>query len=191
MTDPSPETTTGPQHRLYEIALYVYRYARRWAVGQSSNPADAVIYDSCIKLLNEECAPEFLETSKTPSAASDRYLRYGAEPQTEPFTIPISAQDALVILHRYARRYTNGRGSYTAALVNESANSILSLGIALEETRRLDGTIWAADGVGGQSDGLTPHQRREALSVLPGRNREGIEVSEQTNPAQPNETELS
>jgi hypothetical protein len=152
---------------LHEMALYVYRYARRWAVGQSPDPEDAVIYDACISVLDTRFAPRTIGSSKTPSAANDRYIRYGAETITNPFTIPITVADAVVTLHRYARRYTNGRGSFTAALVNTTAQDLLDAGISLDETRRLDGTIWAADGADGEHDGLTPEQRAEALGILP------------------------
>lgn len=152
---------------LFEMALTVFRYARRWAVGQSPNPEDALIYDSCLSVLNRAFAPRKLGTSRQPSAAADRYLRYGQEQVLNGFTIPISVEDAVVTLHRFARRYTNGRGSYTAALVNSTAQDLLDHGISLDETRELDGTIWAADGVGGAHDGLGPDRRAEALSVLP------------------------
>lgn len=154
------------QAALYDITLHVYRYARRFTVGQSTSAEDAIIYDACISTLNQSFAPKRLGSSETESAVHDRYDRYGAEPVTGKFTLPVAAADAVVILHRLARRYTNGRGTYTAALVNAAAKQLLALGIPLDETRILDGTIWAADGVGGQYDTLTPDQRAEALATL-------------------------
>lgn len=164
----SSESGFAPEEdSLFDLALYVYRYARRWAVGQSPDPEDAVIYDACIDILNTEFAPRRLETRTTPTAAEDRYRRYGREVISNSFTIPISAEDAVVILHRFARRYTNGRGSFTAALVNATAEHLLARGHTLETTRRLDGTIWAADGAEGEHDGLDQDRRQEALDALP------------------------
>lgn len=160
-------TATAPDPALFEVALHVYRYARRYAVGQSHHTEDAVIYDACLAIINETYAPRTLGSTKSPSAVHDRYLRYGAEQPSATFAIPVAVSDALVILHRYARRYTNGRGTYTAALVNDTAKELLRRGIDLDETQRRDGSIWAADGVGGEHDGLIPAQRASALASLP------------------------
>lgn len=151
---------------LVEIALHVHRYARRYAVGQSLHPEDAIIYDACMSVLRTEITHRSIGTPDAVGAAADRFQRYGPEPPAGSFSLPVTAEDAVVLLHRFARRYTNGRGTFTAALVNEAANLLLARGVSLSETRDIDGTIWAADGAEGKHDGLTPEQHREALSVL-------------------------
>lgn len=161
-----PVTILDPTHDLFNLIERIYRYARRWAVGQSPRPEDAVIYDACIAVINDHCAPQRLGAT-SPSAKTDRYLRYGAETPTAGFTLPIAVEDAAVTLHRYARRYTNGRGSFTSAVVNSTAKDLIAAGISLDATRELDGTCWAADGTSGSHDGLTPAERAEALAALP------------------------
>lgn len=165
-----------PAHDLFDMIERIYRYARRWAVGQSSRPEHAVIYDACVDVINEHCAPLALGPT-SPSAKDDRYLRYGAESPAAGFTLPIAVEDAAEILHRYARRYTNGRGSFTAAVVNSTAKDLIAAGISLARTRELDGTHWAADGTSGQHDGLTPSQRTEALDALPATESGRMELS--------------
>lgn len=148
---------------LREAALGVYRYARRWAVGQSPHIEDAMVYDAAINVVREAVAPATVGDAEALSATSDRYERYGPESRPTSYSLPIDPADALAILHRFARRYTNGRGTYTARLVNDAAKQILEMGVDLSETRELDGTIWAADGVNGQHDGLTPREHQEAV----------------------------
>lgn len=166
----TPNVTNEPasdhSHDLFDLAERIYRYARRWAVGHSAHAEDALIYDACIAVLNEHCAPLSLGPS-SPSATHDRYLRNGAETLANTFTLPITVADAAVILHRFARRYTNGRGSFTASIVNGTARDLVDAGVSLDETRQQDGTHWAADGTDGEHDGLAPDQRAEALGALP------------------------
>jgi hypothetical protein len=171
--------TQDPQAERYELALGLHKYARRWAVGQAPGPTASVIYDACIAVINENLDQPNIDT-KSANATHDRYIRNGHEAPEEHFTIPISLDEALVVLHRYARRYTNGRGTYTATLVNDAATALTGLGVDLTDTRKVDGTIWAADGVGGSHDGLTHEQREEALSVLKSRtpNSQGPETTD-------------
>lgn len=148
---------------LREAALSVYKYARRWAVGQSPHVEDAMVYDAAITVLRETVAPLTIGAEAL-TATSDRYERYGPETAPSTYSLPIDPADALVTLHRFARRYTNGRGTFTARLVNDAAKQILAMGISLDETHELDGTIWAADGVNGQHDGLTPEEHAQAIA---------------------------
>lgn len=148
-----------------DAALAVYRYARRWAVGQSPEVGDAMIYDAAITVLREYVAPATLG-SEPMTATSDRYERYGPETRPATISLPIDPADALVTLHRFARRYTNGRGTFTARLVNDAARQILDMGISLDETHEIEGSIWAADGVEGQHDGLSAEERAEAVASL-------------------------
>lgn len=175
---------------LFEVALYVYRYARRWAVGQSPHSEDAIIYDACVSRINDECTPRNLGSRSLAPATHDRYLQRGPERHARRFSIPITVEDAVVTLHRYARRYTNGRGTYTAALVNQAARDLLDLGISLDVTRDTDGTIWAADGVDGLNDGLSEAERAEALAAL-GRTRDAETADDDHDDAHPAATHLS
>lgn len=161
MADARVQTET-----LREAALGVYKYARRYAVGQSPHVEDAMVYDAAINVLRDAVGPQTIGGSDSLSATSDRFERYGPEARPTSYSLPIDPTDALTILHRFARRYTNGRGTFTAALVNDAARQILSMGIDLEETRELDGTIWAADGVNGLHDGLSPEERNEAMASM-------------------------
>lgn len=154
---------------LVEIALHVHRYARRYAVGQSTHPEDAIIYDGCMSVLRTEIPNRPIGAPNALGAAADRFQRYGHETPAGSFSLPVTAQDAVVTLHRFARRYTNGRGTFTAALVNEAARMLLARGVNMDETQDVDGTIWAADGVDGKHDGLSPEEHAEAIAVL-GRN---------------------
>lgn len=149
---------------LREAALAVYRYARRWAVGQSPHVEDAMVYDAAITVLRDAVAPATIGAVEPLTATSDRYERYGPETGPTTYSLPIDPADALVTLHRFARRYTNGRGTFTARLVNDAARQIQAMGISLDETLQLDGTIWAADGVNGQHDGLTPEEHEQAIA---------------------------
>lgn len=155
---------------LLDIAESIFKYARRWVVSQSPSPVDAVIYDAAVQdIVNHgpHLRDRFGGITPLDNAAAERRIRNGDERITEGFSIPVSLTDSVVRLHRFARRYTNGRGTYTAAVVNQAARDLLALGASLSETRNLDGTIWAADGHDGDYDGLDPEQRAEALSVLP------------------------
>lgn len=149
-----------------QAADSVYRYARRWVVAQSPSPADAVIYDAVIKVLNQHAQPHWTPVVGATSAVQDRHIRNGPEAQDVSFSIPTTVTDAVVVLHRFARRYTNGRGTHTAAVVNQVARDLLASGVDLTSTRRIDGTYWAADGAEGAYDGLDAEQRREALAAL-------------------------
>lgn len=149
-----------------DAALSVYRYARRWAVSQSPRVEDSMVYDAALSVLRDAVAPQTIGDPEGISATADRYERYGPEPQPTSYSLPIEAVDALVLLHRFARRYTNGRGTFTALLVNDAARALLDMGANLDETRELDGTIWAADGVGGLHDGLTAEQHAEAKAAM-------------------------
>lgn len=160
-----PERDDSLDH-LVEIALHVHRYARRYAVGQSTHPEDAIIYDGCMSVLRTEISHIPIGSANALGAAADRFQRYGQETMPGSFSLPVTAEDAVVTLHRFARRYTNGRGTFTAALVNDAARLLIERGVSMDETLALDGTIWAADGAEGKHDGLTPEQHVEALSVL-------------------------
>lgn len=149
-----------------DIALSVHRYARRWAVSQSPRVEDSMVYDAALSVLRDAVYPQTIGDAQGISATADRYERYGPEVQPTSYSLPIEPIDALVILHRFARRYTNGRGTFTARLVNDAARSILAMGVSLSETHQLDGSIWAADGVGGQHDGLSPQEREEAFAAM-------------------------
>lgn len=151
---------------LRDAALSVYRYARRWAVSQSPRVEDAMVYDAALSVLRDAVAPQTIGDAEGMSATADRYERYGPESQPTSYSLPTEPADAMVMLHRFARRYTNGRGTFTALLVNDAARTMLGMGISLDETRELDGTIWAADGVGGSDDGLTPEQHAEAMAAM-------------------------
>lgn len=152
-----------------DVARSLHHYARRWVVDVSDRPIDALIYDATMQFVatHQPDLARAPEDGVLGSAAAERALRHGEEPVREPFTLPATLADAAVLLHRYARRYTNGRGTHPAATVNDMALQLLAVGVRLDATKEQDGTIWAADGAGGTHDGLTPAQRREALSTLP------------------------
>lgn len=166
---PSDPVEASRAAELFDIAENLFRYARRWVVGQAPTAEHVVIYDIIMNLLIDKSERLNRWVSKSPmaSATTDRFIRRGPEQVTRGFTIPVTLEDSVVTLHRYARRYTNGRGTYTATIVNDAARRLLALGVRLDETKAMDGTIWAADGAGGAHDGLTSVEREEALASLP------------------------
>lgn len=151
-----------------DIAESVFQYARRWAVNQAPTAADARIFDACASLLaaHSPRIARWAERDPFDTAVNTRTIRRGNETLTEPFDLPLTISASVVTLHRFARRYTNGRGTFTTAIVNNAARQLIELGISLDETEELDGTIWAADGDDGTYDNLTPEQRAQALATL-------------------------
>lgn len=148
----------------HALAQDIYRYARRYAIGHSLDPEDALIYDTAVDIIDRECGSDIAKSEAT--ARETRYRNSGSEQIQNSFSLPMTLQDALAALHRLARRYTNGRGTYTAAVVNNCAREMLQHGVSLDQTRALDGTIWAADGANGEHDGLSPEQRIEAVAAI-------------------------
>ena len=154
------------ENKFRELALHVYRYARRYVVSESESCEDAVIYDACLSVFSHLSSQHPIGATTLRSASEERFLKYGKEPMPTTFAIPVDIESAVVLLHRYARRYTNGRGTFTAALVNDAARALIQEGVNLQETQALDGTVWAADGADGAHDGLSPEEREEALSII-------------------------
>lgn len=154
----------SPSEAFVDVAESVYQYAHRWAINQAPGPEDARVLDSCSSIL-AELSPRIDRWAHSgdpfQSATNLRSIRHGTEPLTEHFTLPLNVDDVVVTLHRFARRYANGRGTYGAAIVNDAARQLRDLGLDLAETQRLDGTIWAMDGADGEYDGLDDEQRRE------------------------------
>jgi hypothetical protein len=55
--------------------------------------------------------------------------------------------------HWMARRYCDGRMTYSTSLFNEHTRALLAMGIELNATQ--DETVWASDGMGRLYDGLS------------------------------------
>lgn len=73
---------------------------------------------------------------------------------------PLSEYD-LMSLHWMARRYADGRSSYSPGLFNDIARKLLAAGVELKTPH------FARDGMGRRFDGLTDEQVKEAESDMP------------------------
>ncbi len=163
MTDSQPRTREDAEYAA--IADSIYRYARRYAVNHADGPEAAMAFDAAIYVLNRLGGPTWTDHAAA-TAVADRHILRGPEKTEFSFFLPSTVEQAVVLLHRYARRFTNGRGTFTAAFVNAAARELQRLNADLDETRAVDGTIWAADGVEGQHDGLSAEERAEALAAI-------------------------
>lgn len=161
-------------------------YARHWATSRAADVSDAFVYDAAAAVLAAQFrkatsdAPRTTTTATPPrtptlrdssAATAERRMRNGAELPEHAFELPVTLEESVRVLHRFARRYANGRGLDTASAVNALTRELLALEVDLSETARRDGTLWATNGHGPGDDTLTEDQRREAEAALPERHQ--------------------
>lgn len=155
---------------LLETGEQLVDHARRWAVSQAADVSDAYVFDAALSVL---VGGSSTTSSVRGSAAAtgERRMRHGTERPARAFELPVTLEEAVRVMHRFARRYANGRGRDAAAAVNTCTRRLLALDLDLGETRLRDGTVWATNGQGVPDDTLTEEQRREAEAALPRRQR--------------------
>lgn len=149
--------TPDAVHAAVTATAHLAAPARRWAIDICDTAAAAVIVDAARDLLAVHGAT--WPADHPIDATAERAITHGPEPEATTYRLPATPQEAAAILHRYARRYAHNRGDHAAA-VNTAARTLTAAGIDLDDTRTLDGSIWAD----GPNAGLTPDEAAEAAT---------------------------
>lgn len=69
-------------------------------------------------------------------------------------------QEVIQDIHWMARRYADGRMSYSTKMFNDAIRKAIDNGV---ELREVDGTSFARDGMGRAFDGLTEEEANEPI----------------------------
>jgi hypothetical protein len=136
-----------PHEAMKSAASALHWMACRWVTEKAPGPVDALVLDSATRMYASE-GVEFDDgrgrmLTDVPLAVVVRRDSHGEEPIREAYTLPISLEDAVVIIHRYARRFADGGSPYNAEVCNTNTRLLIAAGIDLNDTQASEGTLWA------------------------------------------------
>jgi hypothetical protein len=139
-----------PNAVLLDAASRLHWMACRWVVDHADSPVHALICDDAALLcaaieVHFDDGRGNLRDEPPVLALEARRSKYGREHVRVAYTLPVTLEDAVVILHRYARRFAHGRSTHAARRCNGITQILLDAGVDLSATEAEDGTLWAEE----------------------------------------------